>query len=234
VKRIFFILTTICLLNICNSVFAQSDNSTGNWNALFWKAKLNKKWSLVGEGQIKSNTYSLKYDYYEIKAGISYALAKNLTGTFSSGLYRTFQTGGIFLSPIKQKEFRTWLELFHKLSFDHLNIDQRVRLEQRFIGDSYKNRFRYRLAFLTPFNTVRIVPGSIYLNLVDELFMPQNGLTVEKNRFYAGLGYKLNENVALQVGNMRDTDYKPDSRTRKNYVQVLFICDFTNLFKKHL
>jgi hypothetical protein len=64
--------------------------------------------------------------------------------------------------------------------------------------------------------------------------MPQNGLTVEKNRFYAGLGYKLNENVALQVGNMRDTDYKPDSRTRKNYIQVLFICDFTNLFKKHM
>ena len=91
---------------------------------------------------------------------------------------------------------------------------------------------KYRLALTLPVNKPTIVQGSIYLAVNDELFMPQHGVVVEKNRLYGGLGYKLNGNAALQVGCICDTDYKSNYHTAKNFLQFALFYDFTNLVQK--
>ena len=232
-KRLFpFILSTACLIGIHSSSNAQTDHSLGNWNAIFLKGKISPKLSLMGEGHIRSNDYNLKYDYYEVKAGISYSITKNLAGLVGTGLYNTYETGELFETPALQREFRTWLELNFKQVFKRLNIEHRGRLEQRFLPNNYKNRLKYRLALTLPVNKPTIVQGSIYLAVNDELFMPQHGVVVEKNRLYGGLGYKLNGNTALQVGCICDTDYKSNSHTAKNFLQFALFYDFTNLVQK--
>src|SRR5674476_212369 len=112
--------------------------------------------------------------------------------------------------------------------FKYDYFEHRVRLEQRFIGDKYKNRLKYRLGLLVPINKTEMVHGSIYLALSDELFMPQYGPVVEKNRFYLGAGFKMNKNAALQIGCINDNDYKPNIHTTKNFLQIMLIYDFTN------
>ena len=235
-KRLFpFILSTACLIGIHSSSKAQTDHSLGNWNAIFLKGKISPKLSLMGEGHIRSNDYNLKYDYYEVKAGISYSITKNLAGLVGTGLYNTYEIGELFETPALQREFRTWLELNFKQVFKRLNIEHRGRLEQRFLPNNYKNRLKYRLALTLPVNKPTIVQGSIYLAVNDELFIPQHGATlVEKNRLYLGMGYKMIPNAAFQIGCVNDTDYKLGGHTIKNYLQLMFIYDFTNMLKKHI
>ena len=232
-RRLFttFILTSI-LISIYTNCQAQADHSLGNWNSIILKGKISHKWSLLSEGHIRSSNYDLKYDYFEIKSAIGYSITKNLTGLFGTGFFNTDEPGGFFRTPALQRELRTWLELNLKQNFKRFYLEHRARLEQRFIGSNYKNRFKYRLGLLLPINKADMTQGSLFLATSDELFMPQHGPVVEKNRFYLGMGYKVNHNTALQIGCINDNDYKSNSHSVKNYLQLMLIYDFTNLIKK--
>lgn len=233
-RRLFItILTTTCLVIIYYSSNAQTDHSLGNWNSIILKGKISQRFSLMGEGHIRSSNFDFKYDYFEAKTGISYSITKKLTGLFGTGLYNTDQPGGFFQTPSLQKEFRTWQELTLKQTCKRINLEHRVRLEQRFIPENYKNRLKYRLGLIVPVNKAEMVQGSVYLTVADELFIPQYGPIVEKNRFFAGAGYKMNENATLQIGCVKDTDYKLGSHSVKNYLQLMLLYDFTKLIKKH-
>jgi hypothetical protein len=232
-RRFTTFLMMICIINIYSSSYAQTDHSIGNWNFLYLKAKISPRWALMGEGHIRSTQYNLKYDYFEVKTGISYNFTRNLAGLIGTGFYNTDKPGELFQTPALQKEFRTWLELSFKQKFNRFNFDHRVRLEQRFIPDNYKNRLKYRLALTLPINKAELIPGCIYLSLNDELWMPQYGIVVEKNRLYAGLGCKFSANAALQLGCVNDNNYSSNGYLVKNYLQIMLIYDFTKLFEKH-
>lgn len=227
------VLTMICIINSYSSSYAQADHSLGNWNCLILKGKISPRWSLMSESQIKSTNYNLKYDYFEVKTGISYSFTKNLIGLIGTGFFNTDQPGELFQTPALQKEIRTWLELSFKQKFNRFNFEHRVRVEQRFILNNYKNRVKYRLALMLPINKAELIPGCIYLSLNDELWMPQHGVVIEKNRLYAGLGYKLNGNAALQVGCVNDNNYKAHDHLVKNNLQIMMIYNFIRPVAKH-
>ena len=233
-NRLFItILAIICIISIYSSSFAQADHSLGNWNLLILKGKISPRWSLMGEGHIRSTDYNLKYDYFEVKTGISYSFTKNLNGLIGTGLFNIDKPGELFHTPALQREFRTWFELSFKQKFNRFNFDHRVRVEQRFIPDNYKNRLKYRLALILPINRAELIPGCIYLSLNDELWIPQHGVAVEKNRLYGGLGYKLIGNATLQVGIVNDNNYSTHAHLVQNYLQIMMIYDFTKLIAKH-
>jgi len=235
-SRLFVtILLTTFFISVYASCDAQEDQSLGNWNAILIKGKISPKWSLLGEGHIRSSNYDLKYDYFEIKSSIGYSVTKNFTALLGTGFFNTDEPGGFFRTPALQKEFRTWLELNLKQTFTRFYFEHRSRLEQRFLANNYKNRLKYRLGLLMPVNKAVLISGSIYVAVNDELFIPQHGVTlVEKNRLYLGMGYKINPNAAFQIGCVNDTDYKSGGHTVKNYLQLMLIYDFTNMLKKHI
>jgi hypothetical protein len=149
-----------------------------------------------------------------------------------AGFFNTDEPGGFFQTPALEKEFRTWLELNLKQTYKRFSFEHRARLEQRFLTNNYKNRLKYRLGLWLPVNKSKMVQGAIYLAVNDELFMPQHGPLVEKNRLYVGAGYKMNGNTSIQLGCVNDNDYKSNGHSTKNYLQLLLIYDFTNLIKK--
>ena len=234
-KKIILVLATICLSIIYISSNAQSDNSLGNWNTLVFKGKISPRFSLFGEAQTCSSKYNLKYEYFEIKSGFSYAFSKKLTGLLGTGIYDTYQPNELFRAPTLKKEFRTWLEMSYKQSLGRFSFEHRVRIEQRFIPENYKNRLRYRLASTLPINKAQLVPGCFFLSIYDELWIPQyrDGAFLDKNRFYSGLGYKKNENTTFSIGCMSDTNFKSNLVSYKKYLQLSFIYDFSKLFEKH-
>lgn len=227
------IFLIICLLSIHSSTNAQTDQSLGNYNTLIIKGKISPRFSLFSEDQLRATDYNLKYDYFEVKGGIFYSITPKLNLLFGTGLYNIYQPGGFFKTPAVQKEFRTWFELNFKQLYNRLNFEHRVRIEQRFIPENYKNRLRYRFGILVPVNKSKLVQGSLYIAVNDELWIPQYGLFLEMNRFFAGAGYKLNQNTTFQIGCISDTKYKPNSHYVKNYLQLMLIYDFTNSVIKH-
>ena len=106
------------LIGSYTSSYAQTDQDLGNWNTILIKGKISPKFSLFGEGHIRSSNYDLKYDYFEIKAGIGYSLTNNFTVFLGTGFFNTDEPGSLFQTPARQKEFRTWLELNLKQVFN--------------------------------------------------------------------------------------------------------------------
>jgi len=233
-RKLRLSLATICLLIIYNLTFAQTNSHLGNYNTLIFKAKISPKLAVFNENQFRSNNYDLKYDYFEVKAGISYAITKNLTALFGTGFYNIYPTGELFQTPARQKEFRTWFELNYKHACSRFNFEHRVRIEQRFIPGNYKNRYRYRLGLVIPVNKAEMVKGSVYLAVNNEFWLPQHGVFMEKNRFFAGAGFKISSSTAFQIGCINDHDYKSDGYSVKNYLQLMLIYDFSKLFTKQV
>ncbi len=228
------ILASICLLNIYSSSEAQTNHNLGDWNVLILKGKVSPRFSLIGEGHIRNESYNLKYDYFEIKGGISYSITRNFLGLIGSGIYQTYETGALFQSPAIEKEFRTWEELYFKQIYRRFNFDHRLRIEQRFISKTYQNRLKYRFGLNLPVNKPQFLHRRLYVALNDELYIQQSGTLVEKNRLFAGAGYLMNTNTTLQIGCLSDTDYQYRSHSAKNYLQLTLIYDFTSLVRKHV
>jgi len=231
-KFIVIILLSICFIDIYSSLKAQSNHSLGDWNVLTLKGEISPRFSLFGEGHIRNESFNLKYDYFEIKGGISYAIARNLYGSIGSGIYNTYETGAFFQPPALEKEFRIWQELYLKQGYKRFNFDHRIRIEQRFIPENYQNRLKYRFGVNIPINKSQISPGSLYFAFNNELFIHQHGTLIEKNRLFAGAGYMTNVNTTFLLGCLSDTDYHYHSHSVKNYLQLTLIYNFARLVKK--
>jgi hypothetical protein len=229
------LLMTIILLFEFNLVFGQSDNGVGNWDVLILKGNLSKKFSLVGEFNIRNNNFHSTYDYSEYKIGIAYSLTQNFALSIGTGGYNTSLTGSFLTTQPSQKEYRTWLDLLFKNSYKRLNFDHRLRIEQRFTSAGYKNRVRYRLTLTIPVNKPTLSANTFFLASSNEFFVGQSHPNYEKNRFYVGTGYKLNQNFTFHIGNMHQSDFKSSSSISKNYIQLMVIYNLTHKIEdKHL
>ena len=228
------IVASICLLNIYSLTEAQTNHHLGDWNVLILKGKISPRFSLIGEGHVRNESYNLKYDYFEIKGGISYAISRNFIGLIGSGIYQTYETGAFFQPPAIEKVFRTWEELYFKQVYNRFNFDHRLKIEQRFISETYQNRLKYRFGVNLPVNKPQLLQGSLYVAFNDELYLQQTGTLVEKNRLFAGGGYMISTNTTFQICCLTDTDYQYRSHSVKSYLQITLIYDFTNLIRKHV
>ena len=227
------ILAFLCLIGFYSKLRAQDDKSLGNWNSLMVKGRIDPKWGLMGEAHLRSQGMNFKYNYFEVKTGVSYNFNKSFASLIGMGIYQLYKPDEFFDTPALTKEFRTWLELSYKHALNRLNIDHRIREEQRFLPNAYQNRFRYRLAFTYPLNKPTIVKGTFSLLINDEIWLPlDGGITLGKNRLYGGLGYKVSNTSAFQVGLINDNDYKNDYHIVSNYLQIMFLYDFSKFFEK--
>ncbi len=97
--RILPLLSIILCFSI-NAISAQSVE-LGSWNILNLKYSYDEKWSVFGEGQLRSLQFYNDFHYYEYKVGINYKLHKNLKLTFGAGSYQTYKEGGNFVLPTR-------------------------------------------------------------------------------------------------------------------------------------
>ncbi len=213
IRKLFFFL----LIPVAAS---SQINDFGSWNALNTKLSLSSKWSLFNELQVRSQSFYRHHYYYEIKAGATYALNNNFSFTLGTGTYRTFSDGGNFELPVIANETRLWEQANFNQTLGRIIFAHRYRIEQRWFSPGYRNRFRYQLKAVVPLNKKKIVPKTFYLAAFDEIFLTNTIPQFERNRFYAGLGYQLSDNINLQPGFLRQYDLKNNTGVGKNYFQL--------------
>ena len=109
---------------------------------------------------------------------------------------------------------------------DRLKIEHRYRAEQKWVTDGYRNRFRYRLNAMLPLNAAKLVPGTLYLNAYNEVFLNNKAPHFERNRFFAGAGYILTPVTTVQAGYVNQYNYALDKRGGKNFLQFSLILQF--------
>lgn len=217
-----------------STALAQSQgNGLGSWNILNVKLKINNQWSMFIEPQLRSLSFYQHFHYYEVKTGLTYNIDQNFSLTSGIGTYNTYSEGGNFQTPLKQAETRTWLQVAMSESFGKLKFEHRYRAEQRFTTNGYRNRFRYRLNLAVPLNHEGIILNTLYAIVWNEIFFTDNEPYFERNRFFSGIGYKVNETLATQIGYLYQFDYRLTDETGRSFLQISLLLNFDLKKVKH-
>ncbi len=217
-----FAVAVCSLALLCISSAAKSQNiNPGFWDVLNLEYYLNQKWNLWGEAQVRSQKLTDQFYYHELKSGVNYRPNKNLAILSGIGQFVTFSNGANFKSPVLSNELRLWEQLTVVNNIDRLKIEHRLRIEQRWLPDDYRNRVRYRLNPVIPINKRTIEKGTLFASIYDEIFLTNKGRHFERNRVSWGLGYQFSSPFKLQIGWIRQFDYLRNNTVRKgNFLQT--------------
>lgn len=217
-KQLSLFVTVVVLL-WSNLTMAQT-NDLGSWNTLHIKYSYTDKTSLFGEAQLRSLKFYNNFHYYEYKGGLNYKVHKNAKLTLGAGSYQTYKEGGDFIRPKNNDEFRIWPQIILFQSVGDLKIEQRYRAELRWTSNGYRNRFRYRLGVSCPFGKERNDYKPYQLSISNELFFTDNEPYFERNRLLFAFNYKQSKSTTLQVGYLRQFDYKINDETGRNFLVI--------------
>ncbi len=203
----------------------------GSWNLLNVKYTMNEKWSVFGEGQLRSLKFYDHFHYYEYKGGVNYKVQKNVTLTIGTGSYQTYKEGGNFVLPKNNNEFRIWPQISLSQTVGAIRIEQRYRAELRFTSNGYRNRFRYRIGLAYPFGKEKLDYKPFQLSVSNELFFTDKEPYFERNRFLVAFNYKPSKLLTLQVGYLSQFDYKINDETGRDFLQIGVFIELTRLKK---
>jgi hypothetical protein len=210
----------VFLLLSLSSLALKSQSGLGTWNLANLKIRLDNRWSVFAEPQLRSLSFYNQFHYYELKAGGGFKVSDQFSLGAGVGSYNTFQEGGNFVTPMRQREVRTWLQVSLANQWGRLEWEHRYRAEQRFTNNGYRNRFRYRLSTTVPLNRKEVEPGAFYLSVWDEIFFTDRAPYFERNRIFAGLGYEATPFFAFQMGYLHQFDYRLTDETGRDFLQV--------------
>ena len=212
---------TIVILVLLGALTAHAQNNTlGSWNLVNVKLNYTENWSVFAEAQLRSLKFYDHFHYYEYKGGINYKAFKNVTLTFGAGSYQTYAEGGDFVLPKNNDEFRLWPQITLFQSIGKIKIEQRYRAEQRFTSSGYRNRFRYRLGASYSFGKERSGHKPYQISASNEIFFTDNEPYFERNRVLLVFNWKVSTVSAIQLGYLKQFDYKINDETGRDFLVV--------------
>ena len=197
----------------------------GSWNILNIKYKINDRFSIFGEGQIRSLKFYDHFHYHEFKGGVNYKIHENAQITLAGGNYQTYKEGGDFVLPKNNNEIRIWPQLILNQTINRLKIEQRYRLEMRWTNVGYRNRFRYRVGISYAFGKDKKGYRPFQTSLNNDLFFTNTAPFFQRNRSQISFNYKLTKHVAVQLGYIHQFDYQINDETGRDFLVVGFYYD---------
>tara|TARA_B110000305_G_scaffold74558_1_gene83643 strand:- start:22 stop:597 length:576 start_codon:yes stop_codon:yes gene_type:complete len=168
----------------------------------FGNNKLDEKFNIHNEVQYRNYNAVGDLEQLLLRTGLGYNLTPNNNnlllgyGFIRSENYQNLDT------KLVLNEHRIYQQFITKQSFGRVIFSHRYRLEERFVADDFKMRFRYFLATNVALNHKLLVPNTIYLSAYNEIFINAKNQLFDRNRIYGGLGYKVSNNLKLEIGYM--------------------------------
>ena len=208
-----FILTLLRIESSGQQVVTQD----AEWFQINSSMKLHNKYGLISDGQFRYSDF--KSAQYLARTGLDiYINSQWSIVPIGYAYIWNYQYGEqpVALPPDEQ---RLWQHVMYKHKAAKFNFNHRFRTEQRFIEklstdtngevinegfDVYRNRIRYRFMFWAPFKGDKIVAGSWFWGVWDEVFISWgNGVTYNKpdqNRVQIAAGYQINKDFQIILG----------------------------------
>jgi hypothetical protein len=187
-------------------------------------------WGLHLEVQSRRADFGDAWQQLLVRPGINYQLSPTLSVSAGWAYVRTYPYGE-YPALAAFPEHRAWEQVLHQFKLLDLEWSQRLRLEQRWIGEMakpsptddyelanwrYENRLRYMLRTSIPVTA----SGKTYIALWDEVFFNfganVKGNHFDQNRVFIGIGQKLTSSTRLECGYMEQTVYRRGGRIRED------------------
>jgi hypothetical protein len=202
------------------SLYAQNDRYN-DYNNLVWiqsfnTIKLNSKWSLHAEYQLRRDNGLKDWQQSLLRIGANYKVNDNVIVHAGYAWAETFPYGKY---PIANNgtfpEHRLYEQLTLRQPLNKFLLTHRFRIEQRWLGrvkagtdreiEEWLLLHRFRYQFRTQYN----ISKNFYGAFADEIFIGAGknvGVNIfDQNRLFLLLGYKLNKNVSIEGGYFNQT-----------------------------
>lgn len=179
------------------------DSDFGNWWIYFGNKQIDEKWNWHHEVQYRNYNFVGDLEQLLLRTGIGYNLTPNNNNLLLGYAFiHSENYTGIEDEKIDVTEHRIYQQFITRQVFGRFNLQHRYRFEQRFIEDDFKMRLRYFLALNVPLNQKEMNDKTAYLSAYNEIFVNTESDFFDRNRVFAGLGYKINSNLRFEVGYM--------------------------------
>lgn len=182
------------------TAFAQ-ENNLGAWYMYFGNNKISKKLNLHNEIQYRNFDAVGDLEQLLIRTGIGYDLTENNNNVllgYGFILSRPYVNG----EKKENIEHRIFQQFITKQKFGRFNLQHRYRLEERFLQDDFRMRFRYMIGLNIPITQKEMLPKSLYASVYNEIFLNLDSPVFDRNRVYGALGYVINKNMRIEAGYM--------------------------------
>jgi hypothetical protein len=234
-RKNFFILPVVVLL-FSFAAHAQTTSENSGWFAWFNSYKFSKHFGLHSDIQIRSAD---NWEYVKtilIRPGLTYHFnsKNNVTvGYAYIGNYNRLP------EPSKNEltENRIWEQYINVAKFGSVSLQNRLRLEQRFIEQQTQNVFAQRLRYFVR----AIIPltkqqqafnKGAYAALQNEVFFniqnkdKTNNSFFDQNRAYGAVGYRFSKQLDLEAGYMNQYTNGLTTNVSNNIFQLALYTRF--------
>lgn len=184
------------------SVFTFAQKSDlGAWYMYFGNNKIGKKLNWHNEIQYRNFDAVGDLEQLLIRTGVGYDLTENNNNVL---LGYGFILSQPYVNGDKKEniEHRIFQQYITKQKFGRFNLQHRYRLEERFLEDDFRMRFRYMLGFNIPITQKEMLPKTLYASVYNEIFLHFDSPVFDRNRVYGALGYVINKNMRIEAGYM--------------------------------
>jgi len=206
-----------------SGLHAQTRHTFNGWGAVFSSFKINNKFSIHFDAQLRSGDKWEQLQTILIRPGLHYKI--NATQIATIGYAYVHQERVLAGVDDWLPEHRIWEQYIINQAFSidgHASsLQHRFRLEQRFLpklvltynelsndGHMFSQRLRYFVRGIFPLAPCVKFEKGIFVSLQDEIMVNISGATYvndkffDQNRAYTSLGYRLSKKADLELGYM--------------------------------
>lgn len=193
-----------CLFfTICVNIHSQAqDSPLGNWLIYFGNKELPSQFNWHHEIQYRNYNFISDLEQLLLRTGIGYNLTENNNNLLLGYAFIHSQNYMDNDEKVLVNEHRIYQQFITKQKVGPVSFQHRYRFEQRWIEELFKVRFRYFLSLNIPLHAPEKTENVFYLSLYNEIFIQTEGNPFDRNRAYAGLGFRLKENFRVELGYM--------------------------------
>lgn len=212
----------ILTIFVNNNSFSQK-SGVGNWFIYFGNQKINNNWNWQNEIQHRSYNFINDTNQLILRTGLGYNLSENNNNLLLGyGFINTQQYIKNLEEKVSVNEHRVYQQFITKQNFASFFTQHRYRLEDRFLKNNFKIRFRYFLGLNIPINKKTVEQNAFYFSIFNEIFVNTKQQIFDRNRLYGALGFVLDKNFKVEAGFMAQTL----ENTNRNQFQITI---FNNL-----
>lgn len=192
---VYFILTT--------QELKSQPSEFGNWFIYFGNHSFKTKWNWHSEVQARNYNFAGDLEQLLLRTGIGYNLTPKNNNVLLGYAYirsENYVTGSNVKSV--SEEHRIFQQFITKQNFGRVYLQHRYRIEERFIKDIFKLRFRYFFAINIPINSKEMQARAFYFSAYNEVFVNSENEVFDRDRWYFAMGYNINANLRVEAGFM--------------------------------
>ena len=185
-----------------NAIFAQKTD-VGNWFIYFGNQKINSKWNWWNEVQYRNYNFAGDLQQLLLRTGIGYNLTENNNNLLLGYAYINSQNYvANAADKVSINEHRIYQQFITRQNFGRVFLQHRYRIEERFLPDDFKMRFRYFLSANVPINNKTMDKNTFYASAYNEIFINGTSSFFDRDRIYGGVGFVINKNFRIETGYM--------------------------------